>query len=194
MAIDYPQTQTAAPCGVIQACAPVAPAADADAVEAAVGGTAGGTELACGVAPGASELCFAAQLAIADDTSLDAGDLTTRLNITTAQGDLTLEEIYVCRLSAACASQETLGSVTGLGLDISAGGVFSQVVTLAAASAHDPGDSVYVAHVFANAHNHTTRSVAITPDQLISTPWSAAAGSSGRGPLLGMRRNRFILT
>lgn len=190
MAEDYQQTDTAAPCGVIQACSAVAPAADADAREASVGGTAGATELACAVAAASSELCYADEIAIADDTSLDAGDATLRLNITTAQNDLTWEEVYVCRLNSSCTSQETLGSVTGLANDVSAGGVFTQTVSLSAASAHNEGDKVYVTYVFANAHAKTGRTVSITPDQLVTMPFTPAASG---GPLAGAQYYRSRL-
>lgn len=138
MAISYRQTDTVAPCGVIQACSGRTPAADSDAHEAQDGGTAGTTELACDVGAGATEACYMDELAITDATSLDSGTLTARVNVTSAQNNLTWEEIYV--------------SVTGMALDVTAGGVFSQQVTLSAASAHNAGDVVYLVYVFANGH------------------------------------------
>lgn len=171
----YTQTDTDAPLGVIQACAPVAPAADADAKEAVVGGTAGVTAEACGVASQTKEVCYADELRIGDDDSLDAGTLTYRLNVSTAQNDLTLEDIYVCRVNSSGVSQETLGSVTGLGTDISGGGVFPQNITLSAASAHNAGDRVYILVAVNNANQHTARSIEILPDQNIDTPFVASS-------------------
>lgn len=188
----YTQTDTLAPCGVIQACAPVAPAVDGDAILAQIGGTPGVTELACDVAALATETCFAAELAISDTDDLNAGTLVMRLNITTAQMNVTWEEVYVCRLNSSCVSQETLGSATGLALDVSAGGVFTVNVTLSAAAAHDPGDVIYIPCVFTNAFDMGTRSVAITPDQNIDTPFTPAAGPAGWGPLLAGERNRLV--
>lgn len=191
MAIDFVQTDTLAPCGVIQACLPVAPAGDADAVQASKGGTPGTTELACAVAAASSESCLMFELAIADDDSLDAGTLSLPINVTTAQMDVTWEEIYVCRLNSSCTSQETLGSVTGLARDVSGGGVFTETVSLSAASAHDAGDVVYIVLVFANAHTMTSRNVAVTPDQTISTPFTSAVPNDGQVTEVGSVRSKL---
>lgn len=179
MSLIYTQTDTVAPLGVIQACAPVAPAGDADAVEAVDGGTAGTTALAVGIPANSTVTAFATELRIADSDSLDSGTLTHRLNVSTAQGDLTLEEIYVCRVASGGTSQETLGSVTGLGTDISVGGVFSTNVTLSAASAHNAGDRVYIVVVVANAHLHSSRTLEVLPNQNIDTPFVADVSASG---------------
>lgn len=175
MSVIYVQTDSLAACGVIGACSGRTPAGDADAIEATDGGTAGTTELAVNINPLATEACFMAEIPVQDTDSLDAGTLTMRINITTAQASLTWEEVYVCRIDSGCTSQETLGSVTGMGVDVAAGGVFSQNVTLSAASAHNAGDKVYIIVVVANAHEHTTRSLAITPDQNIDTPFVAGS-------------------
>lgn len=172
--MNFTQTDTAAPLGVIQACSPVAPAGDADANEAVVGGTAGVTAVSCGVPNASQEMCYADELRIADSDTLAAGTLTHRLNVSTAQGDLTLEDIYVCRVNSSGVSQETLGSETGLATDISAGGVFTTNITLSAASAHNAGDRVYITVAVANAHSHTSRTLEILPNQNIDTPFESA--------------------
>lgn len=176
MSLIFRQTDNVAPLGMIQACAPAAPAGGADAREAVVGGTAGVTAVAVGVPNASTVTAYADELRISDTDSLDAGTLTHRLNVSTAQGNLTLEEIYVCRVDSGGTSQETLGSVTGLATDISAGGVFPTNITLSAASAHNAGDRAYIVIVVANSHDHTSRTLEVLPDQNIDTPF--VAGSS----------------
>lgn len=176
--IVYRQTDAAAACGVIGACSGRTPAGDSDARQALEGGTAGTVSLAVGIPVISTVAVYMDELPVADTDSLDAGTLTARLNVVTAQASLTWEELWVCRINSACTSQETLGSLTAQGLDISVGGVFTRNVTLSAASAHNAGDKVYIVHVVANANIHTARSLEILPNQAIDTPFTAVVGAT----------------
>lgn len=140
---------------------------------ASVGGTAGTvavSETAVGSASNVVECGFA--LTIPAGTTGDSGTWTTRLNITTANMNLTITEIHVCRANSSCTNQESIGSATGLSISLGSTGVKSQNVTGGAVTlAAD--DLVTVVYVISNGAM-TDQTFQYTPNQNIDSPFTTA--------------------
>jgi hypothetical protein len=115
-----------------------------------------------------------------------AGNWIVRLNITTAITGPTWEECYICRASAGCASQATIGSVTAQAISLATTGVKSVTIS-GAAQTPAAGDVVEIVLVFSNSQT-MTRAFAFTPDQLIDTPFVELA--TGYGANVGQAVNR----
>ena len=94
------------------------------------------------------------------------GDWTCRINISSGDSSVTLEEVYVCRVNSSGVSQETLGSATGLGLSTTGSQPISVSVTCSATTA-STSDRIYVVWVFSNSQMHNTRSIDVVPDVMI---------------------------
>ena len=140
--------------------------------EAVVGGTPGTVAKTINVSASAVNTAdWAVRWAPAAGVSWDAGTWTVRMNVTTANMNIDLTEIHICRHNSACVTQESIGSATGLTIDCGTTGVKSQTVT---GSAVTPvaGDVVIVVFVFTNAAM-TIQSIGVTPDQNIDSPFTA---------------------
>lgn len=98
-----------------------------------------------------------------------AGTWTVRLNVTTANMNLTWTDVYICRTSSGCFNSATIGSATGLAKSLGSTGVLSQAVT-GAAQTPSAGDKVMIAFVFSNAAM-STQTFNYTPNQLIDSPF-----------------------
>jgi hypothetical protein len=118
-------------------------------------------------------------------TSWDGGTWTVRVNVTTANMNLSITAIYICRVDSGCANQATIGSATGLSISLSSTGVKSQTVT---GSAQTPGvgDKVVVLIGIANGAM-STQSVVFTNDQNIDSPFTQASPSLLWDPLAPFR-------
>lgn len=140
-----------------------------DAVD---GGTAGSTEVTlnmqAGETVGNSTWFFVDSI---DDFDGASGDWTCRLNVTTANSDVDIEAIYICRLNSSCVSQETIGSLTAIGTTLTAG-VKTHTVTQSASVTISAGDIVAIIYVLTKITG-TFELFGITPDQDIDSPWSA---------------------
>ena len=118
---------------------------------ASVGGTAG-TETTLATSALASSTDNANGLYTLDipaGTSGDSGTWTIRLNITTANMNLTVTKIYVCRVNSSCTNQETIGSATGLSISLGTTGVKTQTVSGSAVTLA-AGDKVVIVFVLSN--------------------------------------------
>jgi hypothetical protein len=177
MAKSFQQTANVAPCGAIAACsgATVGNDASADCVE---GGTPG-TEVDSFGASSATtgNACVFFELDPDDGDSWDEGDYVARINVESANADITWTETHVCRVNSSCVSQETIGSLTGQSVSLGTTGPKSMTVPGAAVTPA-AGDRIYIVCVFDMGGAHGNQTAALIPDQLIDTPLTAAAGST----------------
>jgi hypothetical protein len=102
-----------------------------------------------------------------------AGTWVVRLNVTTANANITWTECYICQVNSGCASVATIGSVTGQSISLGTTGVKSMNVT---GSAISPASTDGVEIILAMTNGGTmTQSFGFTPNQLIDSPFTAAA-------------------
>ena len=119
---------------------------------------------------------IAAYVCVVDaDVTWSDGTWTVRFNVTTENKNLTVTEIYICRVDSAGANQETIGSATGLSISLSTTGVKEQSVTGIAVT-QTAGDLVVISIVGTNGAM-TTQSAAITNDQNIDSPFTVASAA-----------------
>lgn len=148
-----------------------------DGRDCAVGGTAGSGSVAVGaIASEAANVHFFnfAWIPGAGITG-SSGTWTVRINITTANMNLTITEIYICRAISDGTNQETIGSVAGLSISLGTTGVKSQDVTGGAVTI---GSTDYVLIVIVGSNSAMTgQSFAYTPTENINSPFSAVTPS-----------------
>lgn len=152
-----------------------------------VGGSAGG---AASVTLTSSAVVVAVFLGITvpASTTGSAGTWTVRFNVSTANMNLTCSAVYVCRASSDGTNQETIGSATGLAIDLSTTGVKSQNVTGSAVTLA-AGDFASVQLVFTNAAM-SLQAIGITFDQNIDSPFSVPAAFIAKPPVMITRQSR----
>lgn len=143
---------------------------------AKVGGTSAGEQTPNLAGEASNLVLFAYECEIPADASWDAGDWTVRFNITTSNMNLTVTEIYVCRVNSSCTNQATIGSETGLSISLGTTGVKTQVVSPGAAQTPSVGDKVLVVLIASNGAM-TSQSCGITSDQNIDSPFTVVTKS-----------------
>lgn len=194
MAADYQQTDSAAPAGAIQACSASAFDATPGARLCVLGGVAGSTPFNVGGGAfdsGNVESLIMWEINPAAGTTWGEGDWTVRINVSTAQASVTWSATYICRLNSSDVSQATIGSLTGQTTSMATTGVKTHTVA-GAAQTPAAGDKVYIVAVLTAAANN--RQIGITPDQLISSPFTAPAPPPGGGHVIAaiMRMNNRV--
>lgn len=116
-------------------------------------------------------------------TTWGGGTWTVRFNVTGANMNLTVTEIYICRTNSSCVSQGTIGSATGLSLSLSATGVITQTVT---GSAVTPAANDRVTIVICGTNGAmSSQNATITGDQTIDSPFTGVATHATSGALAG---------
>lgn len=139
--------------------------------QATVGGTAGTVAVPDSITGNATgEVGPVMDLTVPASTTGDSGTWTTRLNVTTANMNLTIVSIFVCRANSTCTNQETIGSATGLSISLGTTGVKSQNVTGSAVTLA-AGDRVTVIYVLANGSMNAA-AFEWTPNQDIDSPFT----------------------
>ena len=169
MAKDFQQTDTAAPLGTDVACSGATIASVPVAQLASDGGTAGIFEVLPRHGVGVSGLAFA-MVEIDPGVDVPAGDHVTRWDITTANLNVTLQEVHVCYWDDSLSSFSSLGSTTGIGDDLDAA---VKAITITGASAgptYASGDRLYYVFVGDTAADHGNEQWGWTPSQLMTTP------------------------
>lgn len=102
-------------------------------------------------------------------TSWPAGDWIVPLNFTTKDKNMYLEEVHICRIGSDCSNKGSVGSATGLGIQLDHIGV--QTITISgSAQTADATDRIYIIGVFRNAHASQPHATNIKADQVITTP------------------------
>ncbi len=100
-----------------------------------------------------------------------AGPWVVRLNVAAqAPAGWTWDSVYICRVNTACQNQNLIASATGLGLDVSAPGVYAVTLDGVADPAADPADSFYIAYGFVPGGAGPNPQVML--DQPITTPFT----------------------
>lgn len=165
------QTNLGADCGPVAMCSGQGLAKIAVDVEAAQGAVPGPTETFVTLfLSSTTDAGFMTQ-SIANEpgvTTWQAGTWITRLNVTTGQIAVTLEEVHICRVNSACVNQASVGSELLLGVNLS----LPTIVTVnidGSVQAAAVDDQIYIVWVFTNTAE-IDRNIGITPDQTIDTP------------------------
>lgn len=142
---------------------------------ATAGGTAGSVEIGTSqFSPNATDQRASIITIIPDSgTSGDSGTWTVRLNITTANMNLSIIAIDICRVNSSCVNQESIGSATGLSISLGSTGVKSQNVTGSAVTLA-AGDKVVIVFHVANG-SMSGQEFGWIPNQNIDSPFSASA-------------------
>lgn len=172
MSIDYQQENGAGTAGTIQACSTSAATATTQTNRLASAGGAAGSTAQTLTMPGsaANRRAVYFEIVPSSTTSWDAGTWICRWRVSTANTNLVLRRIEICRLNSSNVSQQMIGT-----LDVSLGtlsaGARSDSVTGAAATPA-AGDKVYIIYQFDNTGSSMTQSAGWTPDQIITAPFS----------------------
>jgi hypothetical protein len=112
------------------------------------------------------------ELAITHGENWLGGTWTVRLNINTANSNVTWTNVDICRVSSGCVNQASIGSTSGLGISLGSTGVKTATVT-GSAQTPSANDKVIILLGFTNAAASAQNTV-IVDDQLIDSPFSFA--------------------
>lgn len=173
--INYTQTDTAPTCttggGGSGFCSP-ASTNRATPVLAVGGGTAG-TSTPQIAAQSSESNIIGAQFEIqpSASTTWNSGTWTVRINITTANMNLTWTAVYICRVNSSCTNQATIGSATGLNISLGTTGVKSTTVS-GSAQTPSAGDIVLVLLLISNGAM-SLQTANLTANQNIDSPFTA---------------------
>lgn len=187
------QEDTAPTCTAAQGCSGLTDTQGPIEEFAQSAGTAGVTENASGNFPNSSALIRrTAYFDCLTNTAwtTGAGTWTMRINHTTGDADVFLQEIWICRFNSACANQETIGSLTSINQATNVAQPVSHSVSGSAVTLAS-GDRVFIILGYDNTAAHGNHAIGITPNQNIDTPWDD--GVSGWGRLLGQERFRLVV-
>lgn len=144
------------------------------AKEASVGGTPGTSSSAFGPTVSASatdQVRGMFKCTVGSSVSWDAGTWTVRLRISTANMNLAISSIAICRCNSSLVNQEKIGEVTGLSISLSTTGVKTQNVTGIAVTPN-AGDVVVIMMGFSNSAMSNQLFNAYS-DQDIDSPFTA---------------------
>lgn len=146
---------------------------------ATVGGTSGSTQqtrtVAAGTGTVGSTRCvyFVCKLSVNSGVVWNSGTWTWRINITTANMNLTITDVFICRVNSSNVSQATIGSTSGLSTSIGSTGVISGTIS---GSSQTPGVGDYVVLIIAFTNSSmSTQNFGVTPNQNIDTPFDISA-------------------
>ena len=107
-----------------------------------------------------------------------AGTYAVTVNVTTANMNLTLTEIHLCRVSSACGAVSTIGSLTGIARGLGSTGSVTHNVT-GAADTNGSTDKLMVLMVFSNA---AMSGQSANAEVTIATPIEEASEPTGAKP------------
>ena len=175
MAIVLTQTNLKAPSGAVVGCSGATEARKAWAVLAKFAGPVGDRVFSPRVNANSTEAAVMFETIAGEPGNPDwaAGDWVVRLNVTSPEADLSLEEVHICRNSGGTFT--SVGSATALAISLGTAGVKS--VTVAGAVQVAAGtDVAYIVLVLKNANLTFNRNFGFTPDQDIDIPVEALFG------------------
>ena len=156
-----------------QACSPNAnvPAGNRPSKQLELGGTAGGA-IDVGIPGGGilrNNMWMESEANSPGKVHWNKGDWVFRINVTTAQANVTLEEVYVCRVNSTGTNQETVASDTGLGISCASTGVKSVTLTQSSDVIAAASDRIYIVPVWSKSTAGNVN-LGVTMDQEIDTP------------------------
>lgn len=162
----FSQTDVAANCGAIVACSGATLISQPRHKECREGGSAGGAQTIT-IPSGTTRGALMYQLENIRQANWQAGDWVLRINVTTANADVTWEEAYICRINS-CVSAATVGSDVAISQLLNTTGV--KTVTISGSAQSSEGDDAYLVFVFSSAATMGNSSFGVTHDQDIDTP------------------------
>ena len=169
MTTNFTQTDTAAGATNDQ-CSGNTSSADNDSNQAEVGGSVGSAEQTHTPDNSAADLNGVWMEVInIDDYDGASGNWTTRLNVTTGNHQLMLDEIHICHVDSGYSAKNSLGSLTGIGASLASAGVQEHVVNQASGVTMAAGDLIIIIYAFDNAQA-MPQAFGYTPDQVIVGP------------------------
>lgn len=171
MTVDFQQTDTNANASALAVlCSGNSNNTDKESNTAQSGGSAGSTPRTVTMDISAADL-NAVWMEITDIDSYDgaSGTWITRLNITSSNHQITLDEIHICRVNSSYVNQETLGSSVGIAANLGSTGVQTHNVTQSSSTTISAGDKIIVIYAFDNGST-MTQDIAYTPDQITQGP------------------------
>jgi hypothetical protein len=170
MAMIFTQTDTDGVCGTADYCQNITPDPPFDAQkQCSVGGSAGSTPVTVTVGASTNRM-ISFECVVPAGTSWDAGDWTLRLNVTTANMNLTWGTGAICRVSSGCVNQANIDSYNAA-QSLGSTGVKS-FTTAGLTQTPSAGDKVIIGLVISNGAM-SDQSFAFTPDQNIDSPFTA---------------------
>lgn len=170
MSLSFNLTAASANCGAVAACSGATLAVVTATSQMVVGGLVATLSNSVTVTGLAREAAVMYQSIPGAFSSADwpSGTYTIRLNITVADIRMEWDHTYICRMSSACGSLETIGSLTNQSISLGTTGIKTMSVSgVQAVSNLD--DTVYIVLVFQNT-GATNRSVSVRFNQAIDTP------------------------
>lgn len=193
---------TPGPSGPVEACSGIGAAqttGDKD-VSRKVGDLGSGTvSLGTNNANARRAMHWVLSLAQSDDVSqldgtggLKAGDFVVRFNVSTANANVDLDAIYICRVDSGgfpITGQGTYGSLTGLS-DTLTEGVHTHTVPVTLNPRTPSASYVYLILSVVRTAGHGTASFELTMDQIFDTPIFPGPGTraASRGTMRGSMR------
>lgn len=173
MALNIQQTDTA---GVTAQACNARTVTGATSRAASVGGTAGSTAVSTGNQNNGTHLTKIAFSWTPDsDTTWGSGTWVVRLNITTGNTNLTIEDLCIRRLNSSNVDQASIGALTAQATSASAGTKTWNIT----GSSQTPGagDKVLITLTVSNASGQMNQAFSWTPSLIIDTPFTAATPS-----------------
>jgi hypothetical protein len=174
VAVSFQQTDTASACSLTGSgpfCSTNSEGISKDR-QATVGGLAGSTAQSVTIL--ASQIDFdyvSFECLVPDGYVGSAGSWVVRMNVTTANSNLTWDGLTLCRVNSSCVSQQTvLATTNGLGILLSTTGVKSTTQTGSAVSLSS-GDRIIAILAISNGVA-SSQAFSFTPNQLIDSPFS----------------------
>jgi hypothetical protein len=169
--VTLTQTDSAATHGQSVACSGAALTADVgNSIAAPDGGTAGVGTRTITVGIGATEAAIFMESGPIVVQIWPAGVWSVPLDITAGNADISLDEVYVCRVNSAGVSQATIASRTGISRALTSTGVITVDLFQENDETASATDRVYIVFVLTNADAGATQAITITPGQTILTP------------------------
>jgi hypothetical protein len=172
--ISLQQTDTAAIDGAVVACSGAGAGTTTDNKQATQGGTPGVSSPTISLAGNQTNnrgIHFESAANEPGQTSWPAGNWVVRLNVTTANANITWTGTYICKVNSSGQSLATVGSLTGQSLGLGSTGVQSMTVSGSAQTANAT-DRIYIILIFSNSQT-SFQSFNYRPNQLIDTPFPA---------------------
>lgn len=190
MTITYQQTDTTAPSGAIQACAPNAPVATPMARVASVGGTAGTAALSATSWPALSADLPGVMFEIDPGfTAWGGGTWTINFTVRTANTSLEWDSCNICRVNSSGVNQASLSAVSNLNISCGTTGIKSTTMTTSPVTAN-AGDRVYIVLSFSNLSSSMSQSLGLTSNATIVAPLDSAVASGTDYPAAFTRYRR----
>ncbi len=194
MAKDFQEKDTLGDCSVAAYCSSDTPNAGA-VNRKATSGIAGIVETSITLAASVTDRIVYEYEVEPDEADWPAGAWVIRADVTSGNKDIDITDIFICRVNALCVNQGLVGSLTGL-TELASAIVHIFTVSGSAQAAAIESDNAIAIIVCAN-NAMSSRTIGITPSQLITAPFGIEARGLHCGrfrddiPLEGPLKGKF---